>query len=695
MQNPNYHDRDLSWLSFNERILLEGKNQNLPLFERIKFLAIYSSNLDEFYRVRMPALLSLSEIAQDGQSVDPGSNSSEANQVLQIINETVSRQQSEFGRIVSEEVMPGLKNEGIHLYKSDEKLLPEHQAFCEHYFKSRVLSYLQPVFIRKKRNAFLADRALYLIVELRAVDSESNELAYVNIPSNELPRFISLPSVNGTFYSIFLDDLIRFNLSRIFIGFEIVGCYSVKLNRNADLLIDDEFSGDLVDKIRTHLSNRKDGVPSRFLYDKEMPAAILKTVKKKFKLKGTELVRGGKYHSFFDLFGLKNPKSPELELPKWRPADHPKLKNSASIFEAFKNQDILLHFPYQSYDYALMFFNEAAIDPRVKEIQATFYRVAADSFITNALISAARNGKKVKAFVELKARFDEENNLRWAAKMEEAGVKITYSIPGLKVHAKTALIKREDEDGVLRNYAYLGTGNFNEKTASIYSDLGLLTTHEGITQELDSVFRFLYKRKPVDDLHYLLVSQFNIVDEFKAKIDREIENAKKGKKGEITIKLNNIDDPAMIDKLYEASSAGVRINFIIRGICRLVPSKPGLSQNIFARRIVGRFLEHSRIFIFHNDGDPEYYCGSADWMKRNLYRRIEVIFPVIDQKLQKEIQTFIDFQLEDNCTAAVLDAELVNHVLSVNGDKKQIRAQEDFYRWIVEKSTSEAPSVIA
>lgn len=686
MPSPRYHNRDISWLSFNERILMEGGNKDLPVYERIKFLAIFSSNLDEFYRVRIPGLRSLEEISNSEDSnpeiLEGYANSGE---LIKTIHDIVWEQQTEFGRIFSEEVIPELKSNGVFLYRNHEEIKESHKHYCENYFKSRILSYLQPVFIRKKRNAFLANRQLYLIVELRSLSNETTELAYVNIPSNELPRFIAPPKIDQTNYFIFIDDVIRLNLNRIFVGYDVIGCYSVKLNRNADLQIEDEFSGDLVEKIKTHLHFRKEGAPSRFLYDKEMPAEILKTVMKKFRLKGIDLSKGGRYHNFFDLFGLKNPKAPALQSKDWPSVDHQDLENTTSIFDAFREKDVLLHFPYHSYDYVLMFFNEAAIDPRVTEILATFYRVASDSFITNALISAARNGKKVKAFVELKARFDEENNLRWAKKMEEAGVKITYSIPRLKVHAKTALIKREDEDGVERKYAYLGTGNFNEKTANIYSDLGLLTSNTDLTEELEAVFKFLYKRKPVEHLNHLLVSQFNIVDSFKSKIDREIKIARKGEKAEITIKINNIDDPAMMDKLYEASEAGVKINFIIRSICRLIPSKPGLSDNIQARRIVGRYLEHSRVFIFHNNGQPEYYCGSADWMKRNLYHRIEVVFPIYDPELKKEVQSFIDFQLNDNTTAVTLSEDLQNIRVEKPKDAPAIEAQYSFYQWVVSK----------
>jgi polyphosphate kinase len=410
-----------------------------------------------------------------------------------------------------------------------------------------------------------------------------------------------------------------------------------------------------------------------------MPQHVLDFLIETYTLKEEDIVPGGRYHNRSDLMSLANPLGSKLEYKKQRPIEKNALENVVSLFEAIEERDHMLHFPYQSYDYVLRFFNEAAIDPYVKEIKATFYRVASNSFIMNALISAAKNGKKVTVFVELKARFDEENNLKWAEKLEREGINIIYSIPGLKVHAKMALVTRETDTGT-HGFAFLGTGNFNEKTASIYTDHGLMTCNQQIVKEMNKVFMFLYKRKPVENLKHLLVSQFNIVDRFCEMIDREIGHAQEGKEGHIIIKLNNLEEKGMIDKLYEASTAGVKVELIIRGICAIIPGVPGMSENITVRRLVGRYLEHGRIFIFNNLESPEIYMGSADWMGRNLYKRIEVIFPIYDDEAKEEILKLIELQLADNTQARMLDQEH-NNVPLVD-EKDKVSAQNDFYKWL-------------
>ncbi|MCH8233281.1 MAG: polyphosphate kinase 1 [Bacteroidetes bacterium] len=680
-----YNNRDLSWLSFNGRVLEEAADISLPLYERIKFLAIYSSNLDEFYRVRVAGLkrfkaLNKKRINKE-LNIDPDNN-------LEEIKVRVHRQLELFGTILTENILPGLRAHNIVLAYHKDEIPDEAGPSLSSYFKSRVLSYLQPVVLKPDEKAFLANRALYLMLKLTSVESGELFYAYVNIPVPPLDRFYHFQQ-HDTSYFIFLDDIIRLNLSFIFPGYNVSDGFCVKLNRDADLQIEDEFSGDLVEKIKTQLKKRNVGVPSRLLHDSNMPFDMLNVMMEATETGDEDLVPGGRYHNLHDLFTLPNPKDPEIAIRPWPAIRKHLLDKSMSIFNEIDKQDILFHFPYHSYDYVLRFFNEAAINPNVLEIKATFYRVAPDSFIVNALISAARNGKKVKAFIEVKARFDEENNLRWANKMKEAGVKITYSIPGLKVHAKAALVNKTDENGNIKSYAYLGTGNFNEKTAGIYADHGLLTAHKELTKEIDTVFKYIYRRKPIEKLNRLLVSQFNMTDRFNALIDREIENAKKGKKADILLKLNNIEDKKMIDRLYEAALAGVNIRLIIRGICCLKPGIKPLGNKIKAIRLVDRYLEHSRIFIFHNGGNPEVYMGSADWMQRNLYHRIEVIFPILDKSLKKEVISYIAFQLHDNTKARILDEELNNNVILSKNGTPEIRAQRHFYLWLKKKEESE------
>ena len=681
-----YYDRDLSWLTFNYRVLLEARDKKVPLYERIKFLGIYSSNLDEFFRVRVASLQGLKKLDKKNRKeyLD-----FKPKQLLNRIHEVVDRQQNEFGEIFRDEILPELRSHGIILYNNEKNLLPSHQSFITRYFRSQVLSYLQPVFLKiDSSNHFLDNRKIYFAVRLRKQkNGEADEVRYahVNIPSDNLPRFLELPVVEDKHYYIFLDDIILFNLKLIFPGYEIIDAYSIKLNRDADLQIEDEYEGDLVEKIKRSLSQRQKGPPARFLYDMNMPEEFLLNLKSIFQLREKDLVPGGRYHNLFDLMDLPNPLKPALQAPPTPPLPDVELERFESMFQAIDEKDRIVHFPYQSYEYVLRFFNEASVDPYVKEIKITLYRIAGESFIANSLISAARNGKKVTVFVEVKARFDEANNLKWASEMEAAGIQIIYSIPGLKVHAKVALVIRQSQTGEVKKYAYLGTGNFNETTARIYADHGLFTCHPHLSEELDSVFEYLSVQKKITKLEHLLVAKHNLQESFMALIDREIQNAKAGKKAHIIIKLNNIQEKVMIDKLYEASEAGVQIQLIIRAICCVIPRKQGLSENIELLRIVDGFLEHARVFIFHNDGNEEMYIGSADWMKRNLYRRIEVCYPIYDQDVKSEIRKIIQFQLDDNTKATRLDQEL-NHLNLSNQDDKKVRAQEATYNWLKRKN---------
>lgn len=681
MNDNKYFDRDLSWLSFNERVLMEAADTAVPLYERIKFLAIYSSNLDEFFRVRVASLRSIVDI--DKKKINKRFNR-KPKKLLHDVLQEVHRQQEQFGNIKKEVILPELRKNNIILYR-DEPILKEHDQFVERYFKSKVLSYLQPIIMtrKKSRAPYLDNRALYFAIILKDKATGKTDYAHLNIPTNHLQRFVELPKVNDCYYFIAIDDIIREKVDFLFPSYSIEGIYSIKLNRDADLNIEDEYSGDLVKKIRKQIDKRNLGMPSRFLYDQDMPEELLNFLVKNFKLEEDDLMPGGRYHNMYDLFDLDNPLKPKLENP-WLPTIRKEcLEENPSVFKAIDEKDVMLHFPYQSYDYVLRFFNEAALDTQVEEIKVTFYRIAPDSFISNALISAANNGKEVTVFVEIKARFDEENNLKWAAEMEQAGVKIIYSIPGLKVHAKVAVVCRRQEDGTFKRYGFFGTGNFNEKTATIYADEALLTCNQEMTEELDHVFQYLYDREPIPPFKHLMVSQFNITDRLTELIDREVENVKAGGKGLITLKLNNLEDHVMIDKLYAASQAGVKIELIIRAICCLRPGIKGVSENITVRRIVDRYLEHSRIFYFYNNGMDDVYQGSADWMRRNLYRRIEVVFPVYQKDLKAEVLKLIDVQLRDNVKACFLDENL-NNVRIDNGLAK-VQSQLSFYHWLEEQ----------
>lgn len=653
-------DRDLSWLSFNYRVLLMAADPKVPLYERVRFLSIFSSNLDEFFRVRMPAVLTLHQLEEEA---DPGS--------LPKVQAEIARQLNAFGQIFTQQVLPALRNEGVHLYYN-ETIRPAHFPAIKDYFFSTVLGFLQPIFINVEKpvELFLENNALYLIVCF-----ENDERAIVNIPSNQLPRFLTLPDQ----HIIFLDDIIRHYLPQIFPGKAVKGSYSIKVTRDAEIDVE-EFSGHLLQKVENMLVKRELGLPTRFLYDASMPDPLRTQLAAYFRIAPNEMVTGGRYHHLKDLMDLPMPvKHPAFSYPKLTPARVKALEGDESLLDTVLQQDVLLHVPYQNYDYILRYFNEAAIDPDVTEIYVTLYRVASGSQIVNALISAARNGKQVTVMVELKARFDEANNVRWAKRMKEAGVKILYSIPGLKVHAKVALVKRR------KGYRYdhiglLATGNFNESTARFYTDHVLLTAHPAMTQELELLFIYMQTGLPPAryqfmQFEHLLVAQFNLIHRFKAMINREIANAKAGKPARITIKLNNLQEKQMIAALYAATAAGVEVELIVRSICCLVP-QPGMK----VRRIVDRYLEHARVFIFHNNGNDEVYMGSADWMNRNLHRRIEVCFPVYEERLKKEIKDIIDLQLADNTNAVILDEQINN--IPVAPGSPEVNAQQAIHAYV-------------
>lgn len=690
-----YFNRDLSWLNFNYRVLLEAKNPDIPLYERIRFLSIFSSNLDEFVRVRMAGLLALKDW---GTTENDGIEHA----LLPDIQAEIHRCQEDFGVIWTKQILPGLEQQGVHLYYG-ELLRVDHIPAVTDYFFNQVLGLLQPLWLDQPRPEphRLPDNSLYFAVELTSSEgSSATQYGLVNIPRRQLSRFFPLAGTDSQKHYIFLDDVVRQHLSALFPGYVVAGCYSVKINRNADLSIADEFVGEMDANIAHMLDQRQTGQATRLLYESDTPNDFLKRLSAWFELPDSALVAGGRYHSLNDLSSLPNPIGSSVTYPARFPLAVRDLGETTSIFECIKERDYLLHLPYQSYSPVLRFFNEAATDPHVREIYVTLYRIATDSAIATALISAARNGKQVTVFVELKARFDEENNLRWGRQLKAAGVRLVYSIPNLKVHAKTALVKRE-QDGVTQYYGLLATGNFNENTAHFYTDHVLLTSHPGITTEMEWIFRYLQSREqpaayPLFPLRHLLIAPFNLTTRFETLIDREIAHQRAGRSARITIKLNNLQEKKMINKLYEASQAGVRIDLIVRAICTLVPGVPGQSETITVRRIVDRYLEHGRIFIFHNDGEPETYLGSADWMNRNLHRRVEVCFPLYDPSLQAQIYRLIAMQLADNVQASKLTP--TGQMQRVGPDpsltsSQAVRSQEGIYEWLTNASNHPNPVI--
>ncbi len=651
----SFFDRDLSWLTFNSRVLNEAISDDVPLLEKIKFLSIYSSNLDEFYRVRMPVLLALAKLSKKEKN-----KISFDNDLLTKANQIIHKQQHEYGRILKDIIKPQLQDNKINLvYGGDIPIDLENQV--QEYFVSQVLAFLQPVNLNKTKSSFFSkNNELYFIITL--IQDNEKEVVILNIPSNNLPRFFKISKEDETFV-LFLDDIIRSNLDIIFGNAKVKSCFSFKITRTAEIDLKDEYAGDLAKQIEKQLKKRDFGLATRFLYQPGLPEKTLSLLQDKLNLQNANLVEGGRYHNLKDLanFPINIPK---LSSQSWPKIDHPFFVKDKFIHEQILEGDILINPPYQSYDAVLRFFNESATAFDVEEIYVTLYRVANDSKIVNALISAAKNGKKVFVLVELKARFDEANNIKWANKMKDAGVDIIYSVTALKVHAKIALVKKR----VGLRIVYTGlfsTGNFNETTANFYTDHVLMTAHQGMLREVELIFIFLAKRvKPTDaDLikfKYLLVAQFNLQHHFIQLINREIEHAKVGKVASIIIKLNNLEESILIDKLYEASQAGVKIELIIRGVCRLISKVKGMSENISVLRIVDRYLEHGRIFVFNNAGNEQIYMGSADWMNRNIYRRIEVCFPILAENIKQQIKQFLMLQLADNVKAVMLNENMEN-----------------------------------
>jgi polyphosphate kinase len=673
-------DRDISWLRFNRRVLVEAMDESIPLYERIKFMAIYSSNMDEFFRVRFANIRRIARLARAGKKkIGKLAGFPDPDALIKEILEITQTQQELYGQCYKESIIPALEKEGIVLYIT-KHIAEQHKEFVEEFFYSQVLSFLQPVVLEgnEVQDVFLENRKLYHAVDLKDKDGK-RFVGIVNIPSPPMKRFVSLPMLNGKHHFAFIDDMVRAYVHILFPGYTIKGCFSIKLNRDAELYLENEYSGTMIERIKKNIRNRQIGIPSRFLYDGEMPKGMVRRLKDFLQLHKNDLVPGGRYHNMFDHFSLPNPVGSKLEYKKAKPLAHPVFQSHDSVLEAMEQREILLHFPYQRYDYILRFFNEAIINKNIKSIKVALYRVAEDSHVVNALISAARNGKKVTVFIEAKARFDEENNLKWAERMQAVGIDVRFSSLELKVHAKVALLRGEDEEGNIVRYAFLGTGNFNEKTANTYADHAMLTCDPNLTTELDKTFDFIFGENEEElKLEHLLVAQVNMVERFNEMIDREVAHVKAGKSGKIIIKLNNIQDPNIIQKLYDAAKDGVEIILIVRAICCIKPL-----HGILIVRLVDKYLEHARAYWFQNDGEDELYLGSADWMERNLYRRVEVVFPVYNPKLKRQIMACIKLQLEDNVKATYIQIDSTNQRLPLG--IPEIRAQVDFYEWLKKK----------
>lgn len=682
--------RDTSWLQFNARVLQEAADHRVPLYERIKFLAIYSANLDEFFRVRVASLRQFKSIPKEErrQFFD-----FKPKKELKAIRRIVRQQQEEFGRIFRHEILPELKEENIHLLHSDE-LDALQRKFVEDYFDREVQHRLQLHWLPGKEEEdhslpFLENGQLCLAVFLQSEDATDErgqaEVGLVPIPPKGLPRFVVLPRPEGAqrgYYVIFLDSIIRANLSR-WMDTPVEFGYSFKLSRDAELYIENEFDGDLREKIERSLDRREEGLPTRFLYDGAMPDWLLKRLKSTLGLSKYDMIPGARYHKFTDFFGFPLPEGrDDLTYPPLPPLPHPRLETAESIMGLMEATDVLLSFPYQQYDYVPQLVREAAEHPEVKKISITLYRVAGKSAVMNNLLYALDCGKEVEAFVEAKARFDEATNLYWGKELAKAGATVHYSYPAVKVHTKLLHIIRVREGGERIHYSYIGTGNFNEKTAKLYTDHALLTTRPILGADVERVFQLLRGQLILPNCKKLLVAPFNLATAIEEMIDTEITTANAGGNAYLFMKMNSLEEPGMIDKIREAAAAGVEVKLIVRGICRLIPAK---GENIKIISIIDRFLEHARIYIFGNNGQEKIFMGSADLMERNLFRRVEVLTPIEDQLIKLELRRIMNMQWRDNQKARIIAAGKVNQYRKLSAKDGTFRAQTDIYAYFARR----------
>ncbi|MGQ7867883.1 polyphosphate kinase 1 [Sunxiuqinia sp. sy24] len=678
--NP-YINREISWLSFNARVLQEAEDPTVPLFERIRFIGIFSNNLDEFFRVRVASVRRMVDFGNDETLIGNIKPEELHEKIMETVVSHQKRSQEIFRKIIQE-----LRRENI-LIIDELDLSPGQVVFVKNYFKEKVLPNLIPIMLSKENKfPYLRDRSVYLAIKLSRKDRpEKFAYALIRVPNISLSRFLVLPEKDGRKYVIMLDDVIRFSLPDIFplFNYDHFEAYTIKVTRDAELDLDDDISKSFVEKMEASLKKRKVGTPVRLLYDKEIPEDLLTFIVKKMKLDSDNRVPGGKYHNHKDFMDFPEIGQAHHYYKRLTPIRHKELKQHESILKRLRQKDVMLHYPYQSFSHFLDLLREAAIDPKVKEIGITIYRVADNSRVVNALLNAIRNGKKVTVVIELQARFDEEANIYWSNKLQEEGAHVVNGVPGLKVHSKVAWIRRKEKNA-FRNYAYVGTGNFHEGTARVYGDDGLMTADPRIADEVARLFGFFKHNYRISNYKHLVVSPFSMRSIFTEKIDQEIALAKAGKRAYMLLKMNSLIDPEMMDKLYEAARAGVKVRLIVRGIFGLLTELNEVHENIEAISIVDKYLEHSRIFLFGNGGDEQLFISSADWMPRNLNRRIEVACPIYDPDLKAELREMLKIQLRDNTKSRILDNGLSN-TYNRQDMEGRFRAQEDYYQYIKQK----------
>lgn len=680
-QKTPYINREISWLSFNERVLQEAADASTPLIERLKFLGIFSNNRDEFYRVRVATINRLTKLGKKAISVygdDP-------KELLVKLQRKVIEQQKSFEEIY-QDLLIQLAKQNVFII-NEKQLSLNQQQYVKTYFHDEVVSTLFPILVDEHKSfPYMKDKSGYLFVRLIANSPrKKNKYALIEIPANSTSRFVILPAEKNKQYIILLDDVIRFNVNEMFsvFGYTTKEAINIKLTRDAELDIDQDVSKSMLEKISKGVKDRKKGQPVRFVYDSTMSKEMLSFIMKKLGMdKKDNAIPGGRYHNFKDFIKFPTIGDKKLVYNHPHPLNHKYLLNTdQTILSVVKEKDILLHYPYHSFNHIITLLREASLDPTVESIKITFYRVADSSKIANALINAIKNGKKVTVLVELQARFDESNNIYWANKLQEEGATVIYGVPGLKVHSKLFLITTK-VNGKEVKYAHIGTGNFNEKTARIYTDFSLLTADKNITDEISKVFDFYSNNFKTGEYKHLAVAPFFMRQTFVNLIDKEISNAKSGKMAYMILKMNSLVDKDMIAKLYEASQAGVKITLIVRGICSLVTEIQGFSDNIKAYSIVDKYLEHARVFIFANSGNEKMYITSADWMSRNLDSRSEVAVPILSSEVKQQIKDIINIQLSGNTKVRILDRLQQNIYVKAKPGQKKIRVQDEIYNYL-------------
>ncbi|WP_462170431.1 polyphosphate kinase 1 [Pseudoalteromonas xiamenensis] len=671
----NYFPKELSWLSFNDRVLQEAKDPSNPIIERIRFLGIFSNNLDEFFRVRVADVrrrILLNNL--------PDTNFDEAEELMSVMQSKVLELGKKFNSIY-QQILMDLHEHNIHLVQPEE-LSEFHINWLKRYFQDDVLQHMAPMLLTEAIDYSdnINDTMTYLFVEMIG---QKNHYAFLEIPTDRLNRFILLPPERTRRHKtiVLLDDVIRYFLADVFnsfFEFTSIQGYSIKVTRDAEYNLDDEIEEGILDKMSKGLKQRLYAEPVRLVYEQSMPEEMQKVMRKRLGITSHDaLIPGDRYRNFRDFISFPNVGRGYLENKPLPALQSSAFLRHASVFKSISDQDILLYYPYHTFNHMLEFVRQAAFDPDVTQIKINIYRVASKSRLISSLINAAKNGKKVTVMVELKARFDEQNNIEWAKTLSESGVKVLMGIQALKVHSKLCVVHRK-EKGQIVKYAHIGTGNFNEKTAKIYTDFSLFTKHEELTEECDMVFRFIESSFRQYKFEHLMVSPINVREKLYRLIRNEVKAAKEGKTARITIKINNLVDKELVDRLYQASRAGVKIRIIVRGMCSLVPGLPKFSENIRVISIVDRFLEHPRVMIFHNAGDPQVYLSSADWMTRNLDHRIEVGTPILDPRLKQLLIDIVEMHFKDRTKARIIDAEQKNTYVR-RGNNKKIRSQIAIY----------------